>query len=289
MEGAGQRYGLLSYSTFNLGDQIQSIAARRFLPSIDCFIDREKLDEVAASEQSVKLIMNGWYCHDATRWPPAPAIQPLIVSFHVSDIPGHHFGIRAREFFRNSSKVLDYLRRHGPVGARDRSTEDLLKSWGVDAYFSGCLTLTLQAPPVVPDRDLIVLCDVPDEVASRLAGQNLKFIRTKHRDEVTHGIEARFVQAENLLAIYAKASCVITPRLHCALPCLAMGTPVLLLDAAPDKYRFTGLTDLVHNCSVEEMLDGSDRFDPANPPPNPIKHQALRSALIERVEQFIRH
>jgi len=38
------KFGLLEYSTPNLGDEIQSIAARYYLPHIDFFINREKLD-----------------------------------------------------------------------------------------------------------------------------------------------------------------------------------------------------------------------------------------------------
>ena len=38
------RFGLLTYSTPNLGDYIQSLAARSFLPRIEARIDREALD-----------------------------------------------------------------------------------------------------------------------------------------------------------------------------------------------------------------------------------------------------
>lgn len=34
-------YGLMIYTTTNIGDEIQSIAASRFLPSIDEYISRE--------------------------------------------------------------------------------------------------------------------------------------------------------------------------------------------------------------------------------------------------------
>lgn len=39
------KFGLMSYDyTTNLGNEIQSIAARRFLPKIDYFIEHEKLN-----------------------------------------------------------------------------------------------------------------------------------------------------------------------------------------------------------------------------------------------------
>ena len=44
-----------------------------------------------------------------------------------------------------------YLRRHGPVGCRDWNTVFLLLSAGIDAFFSGCLTTTVDA--LFPARD----------------------------------------------------------------------------------------------------------------------------------------
>ena len=36
------KYALYKYSTENIGDEIQSIAARRFLPQVDYYIDRDR-------------------------------------------------------------------------------------------------------------------------------------------------------------------------------------------------------------------------------------------------------
>ncbi len=51
-------YGLLKYSTNNIGDEIQSLAAKQFLPQIDLFLDRDHLNKVK-SNKKIKLIMNG--------------------------------------------------------------------------------------------------------------------------------------------------------------------------------------------------------------------------------------
>lgn len=85
------KYGLLSYeygknkNTMggNLGDEIQSIAASCFLPRIDNFIDREALSDFA-SDEKVKVIMNGWYMHDTSKWIPSNSIEPLLVSMHFN-------------------------------------------------------------------------------------------------------------------------------------------------------------------------------------------------------------
>lgn len=55
------KYGLFKYETENIGDEIQSIAARRFLPSVDTYIDRDRLGEYCPDEET-KIITNGWLC-----------------------------------------------------------------------------------------------------------------------------------------------------------------------------------------------------------------------------------
>src|SRR5690242_11169019 len=71
-EDFSMTFGLLSYCTANLGDDMQSIAARRFLPRVDCYVDREALDAPdAPHDQRLALIMNGWFCHRPDKWPPS--------------------------------------------------------------------------------------------------------------------------------------------------------------------------------------------------------------------------
>ena len=49
-----------------------------------------------------------------------------------------------------SDDALAYLRRYGPVGCRDWTTVFLLLSAGVDAFFTGGITTTVDA--IVPAR-----------------------------------------------------------------------------------------------------------------------------------------
>ena len=118
--------------SLNIGDYIQAVAAEQFFEHIDVYVERERLDEY--SGEPVRLIMNGWFMHEPTHWPPVPAICPLFVAFHVNSL--------VKEFML-SSQGVDYLKKHEPIGCRDEDTENLLRSKGVSAYFSACLTLTL--------------------------------------------------------------------------------------------------------------------------------------------------
>ena len=58
----------------NLGDFIQSLAAKQFLPHVDEYINREELSEY--NGKPVKMIMNGWYMMRPENWPPSEVIDP---------------------------------------------------------------------------------------------------------------------------------------------------------------------------------------------------------------------
>ena len=80
------KYGLVvNIKTENIGDDIQSYAAKQFLPTIDYVIDREALDTFDSHGEVVKAIMNGWYMYSKFNWPPTSSIDPLWVAIHISE------------------------------------------------------------------------------------------------------------------------------------------------------------------------------------------------------------
>lgn len=127
------KYALLKYVyTNNIGDEIQSISAKRFLPRVDCYINRDNINEFNDKE-NVKMIINGWFTHNPENWPPQKSnIHPLLISFHITKL--YHETLTRPESIR-------YFKKHEPVGCRDYHTAKLLRDKGVKAYFSGCLTL----------------------------------------------------------------------------------------------------------------------------------------------------
>jgi hypothetical protein len=42
----------------------------------------------------------------------------------------------------------------------------------------------------------------------------------------------------------------VTPRIHAALPCLALETPVILINKVYDYHRFGGLYDLLNTIGI---------------------------------------
>ena len=122
------KFGLLKYQEnniyFNLGDNIQSLAAKQFLPKVDVLINREKLAKY--NGERTKMIMNGWFTHNVNDWTPSKDIDPLFVSFHMNSSVAN---------LLLSEKGIDYLKKHEPIGCRDKHTVKILKEKGIEAYF----------------------------------------------------------------------------------------------------------------------------------------------------------
>ena len=284
------RFGLLSYPGIaNLGDPIQSLAARRFLPQVDVLIERERISAPpGGSAAPVKAILNGWFMHAPENWPPHPAIVPLPVSMHFVE-PGVS---RLRRWAVNpldrmlSGAGAEYLRHWGPVGARDRYTLDELHKRDVPAYLSGCLTLTLRRPER-PRGEVIVASDLSPAALARLrAASSRPIVAVTHLGGERLDHDQQHSAALGLLETYAGAAAVVTTRIHAAMPCLALGTPVLLLHDGQPKRRVRDVTELVHACSEADFLRGRLDYDWAEPPANPDAFRALIPALEHACRDF---
>lgn len=277
-------YGIYKYAIgSNLGDEIQSIAASYFLPKIDCFIDREsiKKNNIILPREKIKVIMNGWYMHDWKQWPPHNSIEPLFISVNLSN----------KKFIANifSSQNINYLIKHAPIGARDLYTLNLLQRNNIPSYFSGCLTLTLPKNKNIVRQDYILCIDVDKNIVEKLKKHSNKKIfefSTNFPYQYLKSME-RFKYALGLLKAYQSASAVITSRLHAAMPCLALETPVLLVrDFKKYDGRFDGLGDLVRKADNKFYFNNIDYFDVNNLEPNSNAYLQYKNALIKKCEDF---
>ena len=93
--------------------------------------------------------------------------------------------------------------------------------------------------------------------------------------------------ANALLDRYAGAAAVVTTRIHAALPCLALGTPVLLVHDARPPRRVGDMTALFHSCSLDDFTSGCHGFDFADPPPNPDAFLPLARDMARRCKAFV--
>lgn len=344
------KYKLLAVSKFpnisgvNIGDYVQALASSQFLPHVDGFIDRDE-DLKNYNGDPCKVIMNGWYMHLPKNWPPSDLIDPLFVAFHLNS------GVKNDML---STESLSYLKKYQPIGCRDIKTMELLKSNGVDAYFSGCMTLTLGEKYHSAEKDgktyivdpvlnvalsinqvLKAFCIIlrhPLDILklfrekqlqlhpgrnfikealktaifykeySRVFGRELVMNSTYVTQEsmyykVHFNTEAeRLAEAERLVKMYAKARLVITSRIHCALPCLGLETPVIYLEKGNDieesTCRLGGLKELfnvmtVTNGTLTPQFDTTLPITESNQPSNKDTWRSLANGLKRRCKDFI--
>lgn len=231
----------------NLGDDIQTIAAMMFKPPYESavFINRDTMAIDMLKYPNESVILNGWWTHSPhTAWPPPPQRDGVVVavSMHICQKARHHFG-RHIEWFNRSAgdKVL----------ARDTDTEQWLKQMGVERVeFGGCLTLTI---PEIKNT-VFPLALQGDEQTHIKEHGHIVFVDVKghvpgiqpdtvitHNTTLKDGNERR-KKAMELLCFYAGAQLVVTSRLHCALPCAAMGIPVICLNNGP---RYSGMEKFI--------------------------------------------
>lgn len=239
------KYGVIFAPTVNIGDDIQTIAAINFIKSKGItkyeFVNREKLSNY--SGDAINLIMNGWYMHNINNFPPAKNINPIWLSFHVSD---------ERLIIKN----LEYFKSQSPIGCRDQATVDMFKKHNIDAYFTGCLTLTFDRHDKKDGEKYLV--DVNTN-CKYIPNINIDMERFNDFQIIKHDtfkkgdvdIEKRLQLANDFLDKYRRASLVVTTRLHCALPCRSFGTDCIYIHK---KYktdpRFKGLEGVL-NGAVE--------------------------------------
>lgn len=94
-------------------------------------------------------------------------------------------------------------------------------------------------------------------------------------------------KAEELLKIYSEAHLVLTGRLHGALPSLAMGTPVVLLEGKFGDERFEGLKYFVNSCTIKDLYSGKYPLDIEHPRSNPNEYIVLRNNLRKIARAFV--
>ncbi|MEI8365858.1 MAG: polysaccharide pyruvyl transferase family protein [Parachlamydiaceae bacterium] len=289
-----ETFGYISASTINIGDDIQTIAAKRLLPKKSVAVDRELISEFSY-RTPVKTLVSGWFMHHeggywdlpipppARSWPPAPAIDPFFISIHLT-------GTFLPIVFSDNN--IEYLRKHSPIGARDLFTLNELQKRGIPSYFSGCLTLTLENK-CRTRNNLIYLVDLDQETVD--------YIKSRTSSPVvvlTHGrallglltVEHRLKYAEFLLNLYRKCKCVVTTRLHAAMPCLAFETPMFMVSSnrrGSMDSRFIGLIEHTWHGSKEELLNGEIDYDFDYPPENPKTYLPIRENLIKNVTEWV--
>jgi lipopolysaccharide biosynthesis glycosyltransferase len=286
------------------GDEINGLAGMQFLPRLDAFIERDRLDIVRLTtsgrdmnrtvtlrtpssvmnpHQKVHVFLNGWWGTGNLVWPPPSYIEPVTVGMHFD--PSVHDKIRTRE-----SRA--FLKKNAPAGASDPKTLQLLRAnkTSIDSIFTACLTMSLTFPPL-EDRNggvLIVNVDesdrleqiVPPEVLASATYLTQDLVRSQMSNDRVLNLNLAYSE----LMQYRQAKVVVTGAVHVALSSVAMGTAVIFIDNdnARSSGRLEGLERLMYVVPMGQngFIGG---FDWENPPKNPSR------GTIKRYSNTIKH
>lgn len=276
-------FGILITSPTNIGEEIQQLASLRFLLKIDEYVHRDRISDFkSTNEQITKLIMNGWWMWDESKFPPSKYIEPLMISMFFRK------GIRNHLLSKNSIK---YLKQYAPIGCRDIDCVKWLEENGIPAYFSGCLTLTLEPNKNIQKQDYILCVDVEERVLNEIRKRTDREVYNIPVDiNPLLSYNKRIELAKIYLRLYQEASCVISNRLHAILPALALNTPVLRLDTERNEReinrRFSGYNEFINSVTKTEFLLNKNIYNFDNPPNNSDKYLLLKENLIKKCSDF---
>lgn len=270
------------FFTANLGDNMQSIAIRKLLKR--CGVADERVvsvnrDTLASyNGEPLAMIMNGVFPESSF---PIPAqVTPIFI------------GLCVRE--PTIERFRDFFIQHQPIGCRDITTQQLFEKYGVQAYVTGCLTLSLPNRSVNDRQKKVFIVygggsgNFPSQVLRHIPHDyldNVEFIY--HRlplfdfpldDTACHQVEA---YSSSLLRRYAAhGKMIITPLHHVAAPCMAMGIPVIICRDEMDG-RFSFLQTLT-------PIYTPDQFAQIDWHPQAVDTSSIRSNMQNLLRHAIR-
>jgi hypothetical protein len=197
----------------NVGDAIQYLAMRKMIS--DCnihipirYVYRDFLNYYKPLENEL-LIING--CVDNDRY-STDSSDTLFIGIHGT-----------------SDKTTKCIKKSKhPVGVRDMYTKDILTKESINCYFSACPTLGFNRYNGIRKGITCGDCNINSD--------SYKF------SHICYGLfpEEQNKIARKLLDVYESSEIVYTSKLHCALPCIAFGTPLIV-----KNMPFDGRTEIM--------------------------------------------
>jgi hypothetical protein len=279
------RYGQLTVRAGNIGDDLQSLAACQHLPvRPTVWVDRDTIHRDSHGDGRAgptAVIMNGWFSGNAEAWPPAPSIHPIFVGFHVCG-----------RFKPSVARHAEYLKAFEPIGVRDAATGRFLEQLGIRTETTYCLTLTFPCRQRRPSAGKVFIVDAEDVAIPKSLRRGA--IKMTHSMPPL-GPEATLPFAQTLLDMYRdEASLVITTRLHTALPCLAMGIPVVFFGSPADGR--TSIVKAVGGTIYDRRLHAKSlgrgvlgrALDQVDWSPEPLDLSAAKAWLAQAVAERMR-
>ncbi|WP_425954709.1 glycosyltransferase [Xylanimonas sp. McL0601] len=246
LHAAGEQAGHADPEGAELTEAIRELQARVRLEhalagpaggaDVDLTVVQRDVTRLDVVPENTWMLAFGWYMHNQFDlrfdFPFHPNLQPIFVSFHINK---HAILTPA---------AVEYLKAHGPIGCRDWTTVHLLLNAGVPAFFSGCLTTTIDTvfpagftPAGAGAPSAFVDAPVPD-------GADGDYITQQYPEVRGRSAATNMREAVRLLDSYrTHYGTVVTSRLHCFLPSWSIGANVDFRPKNDADIRFAGILD----------------------------------------------
>lgn len=277
------KFGVLSYGNgfSNVGDWVQSMGVIKTYSEMGLTyedlvkIDRRDLNEYRG--EKVVLPLGGFFDKMFRRkcFPLSEDIIPVFLGFHCTD-----------------EKIMKYLGKYKDsfFGCRDLATASMVgKTLGTfdKVFMSGCFSLCLDKRQVSERQSKIYLVDVIPEL--------FPYIPKEIKEKAEYGtqISMDFIPMSNaeadekalaftrnwLNTLKENAKLVITSRLHLALPCVALGIPVIVARKYhEDTDRYSGYDNLFHVYLPHEFYEID--WEPSVPDVEWLKTEIIQNAVL---------
>ena len=271
----------------NIGDCIQNIAVENLYKELGILskdliqINRDEIN--CYKGEKVLLPMQGWFGNTHNVFPVAWSedIIPIFVGYHLNPMNN------GRDIFKQL-KIQNKMVKFEPVGCRDKNTRNFLNSLGVNAYFSRCLTLTLPKREAEPENGKIFLVNLTDKAYNivpdcikKVADESISHTYYFKNYPITEGEGLEFEdKAREILKRYKEeAKLVITSKIHCAMPCLAMGIPVIFIHDFIHNPRFDVLDGVIPIYTTKRRVKID--WDPVLPNIEDLKTIIKENAMLQ--------
>ena len=269
----------------NIGDCIQNIAIENLYKKLGItdLIQINRDDLINYHGEKAILPMQGWFgnLHDSFLASWSKDIIPIFIGFHLND------AMNCRDVFVEKD-LHNKIKNYEPIGCRDRSTRDFLSRLGIETYFSACATLTLPKRTKEPKDGKIFLVDLSPKAMDIIP----KKIRQQADESITHIYqftkyplsEEEVADYENytkkiLERYYNEAKLVITSRIHSAMPCIAMGIPVIFIHSKLKDSRLDVLDGIIPKYSPNDKY--AINWNPKAPNIEKMKEQIINNVLYQ--------
>jgi len=263
----------------NLGDIAQVLAVD--IIYCDMKIDEKDIVNIFVDElgtyrgEKLLLPIAGYfnYRKKAPAFPTSEDIIPVFLSLYT--ISSAY--LNKKEFWK----------KQGVIGCRDENTMKLMRKRGYDSWLMGCMTMLFPRRDNKPEKEHVFIVDaepaVYDYIPERLMNlaeyvtHLVKVDHTMTKEQIGRAMEEK---TKKLLQRYRdEATLVITSRLHCAAPCIAMGIPTIVVRKGFDE-RYGWIDKFIH-------LYTADEFEKIDWNPDPIELEEHKKHLLKAAVSIV--